>query len=139
MACDDSSGDGNGCEEGSRRARPRPSRSAITIRMRALVRLLRAQIRLLEQALGEKTDMHPSAFEHLVSLRLTLQRLVEAVEQAASARKHERSGDAFPAIARGGQSVWSLGVGGQAAKHIVQLDLVQPHIAALVGSGALGL
>jgi hypothetical protein len=75
MACDDSSGDGNRCEEGSRRARPRPSRSAITIRMRALVRLLRAQIRLLEQALGEKTDMHPSAIEQLGSLRLTLQRL----------------------------------------------------------------
>jgi hypothetical protein len=81
--------------------------------------------------------MHPSALEQLGSLRLTLQKLAEAVEQAASARKHERSGDAFPAIASGGQSVWSLGVGGQAAKHIVQLDLVQPHIAALVGSGAL--
>jgi hypothetical protein len=105
--------------------------------MRALVRLLRAQIRLLEQALGEKTDMHPSAFEQLSSLRLTLQRLAEAVEQAASARKQERSGDAFPAIASGGQSVRSLGGGGHAAKQIVQLDLIQPHIAALVGSGAL--
>src|SRR6266540_6917007 len=122
---------------GSRRAKPRAPRAAITVRMRALVRLLRAQIRLLEQALGEKTDMHPSAFEQLSSLRLTLQRLAEAVEQAASARKQERSGDAFPATASGGHSVRSLGGSGHAARQIVQLDLVQPHIAGLVGSGAL--
>ena len=137
MACDDSSGDGNGCEGGSHRAEPRPPRSAIIIRMRALVRLLRAQIRLLEQALGEKTDMHPSAFEQLSSLRLTLQRLAEAVEQAASARKQERSGDAFPATASGGQSVRSLGGSGHAARQIVQLDLVQPHIAPAAIAEAL--
>jgi hypothetical protein len=120
MARDNSSGDNNGCEGRSRRAKARPLRSII--RARALVGLLRAQIRLLEQALSEDSNIHPSGFEQLASLRLTSERLAEAVERAASARKQERSAGEFPAIADCEQSVWSPGGSGDPAKQVVQLQ-----------------
>jgi hypothetical protein len=135
MARDNSSGDNNGCEGRSRRPKARPLRSII--RARALVGLLRAQIRSLEQALGEDSNIHPLRFEQLGSLRLTSERLAEAVEEAASARKRERLADESPATADCEQSVWSLGGSGHPAKQVVQLQLVQSHIAALVENGAL--
>ena len=113
----------------------------VLIRSRALLALLRGQLRLLEQALLDHSpqaigEPPPTVIQRLESIRLTTERLGHAMRSPALEVKPAPTVSP-PPHTEAPPPATSAAPGGATARHSVRIDLRYAHLRALVESGAL--
>ena len=102
-------------------------------RLRALLALMRGQIRLVEHSLAQPVVDRAVAADRLGSLRMTTERLADVVDRVAAPPEGQ------PAAARSPEEAGSAAPGGAGASRCdVRLDFRHPHLRALIESGVLG-